>query len=347
MKCAVYPYTLDNLYLSRLTGGLSQNDIVYIVPGGKISEAYSSSVSTIYSMGNVMNMQEISFDKVIFVDSNMVSYEEYENAIRIFIEKKVGIVLATGVFDTILHGKFSQNSIEICKGKEIVIDSNTVCKNKQEIKTPIISVMGVGYNVSKFDVQLYLREMFLKKGYKIAQIGTKRISNMLGFYSIPDFMFNNKFSSEETIFRFNEFVKKVEDEEKPDIIIIGVPEPILSLNKKHPFSFGIRAYEIFQAIDVDYSILTLMSGEYGEQFEVEMKNVCKYRYNIDIDDFFVSDFSIVSNSLYSSELKYVYIQKSNAIQDSKNFFYRKDLENERWFNKIEARLKKFSMFEQF
>ena len=26
---------------------------------------------------------------------------------------------------------------------------------------PIISVMGVGYNVSKFDVQLYLREMFL------------------------------------------------------------------------------------------------------------------------------------------------------------------------------------------
>lgn len=39
---------------------------------------------------------------------------------------------------------------------------------------PIISVMGVGYNVSKFDVQLYLREMFLKKGYKVAQIGTKR-----------------------------------------------------------------------------------------------------------------------------------------------------------------------------
>lgn len=53
---------------------------------------------------------------------------------------------------------------------------------------PIISVMGVGYNVSKFDVQLYLREMFLKKGYKVAQIGTKKISNIMGVYSIPDFM---------------------------------------------------------------------------------------------------------------------------------------------------------------
>ena len=132
---------------------------------------------------------------------------------------------------------------------------------------PIISVMGVGYNVSKFDVQLYLREMFLKKGYKVAQIGTKKISNIMGFYSIPDFMYNNRFSGEETILRFNEFVKKVEDKEKPDIIIIGVPEPILPLNKKHLFSFGIRAYEIYQAVDVDYCILNLLSGEYSDQFE--------------------------------------------------------------------------------
>mgnify|MGYP000819041190 FL=1 len=202
--------------------------------------------------------------------------------------------MATGIYDEILYSKHSQKRIEICKGNEIVIDS-IVHKNKQEIEVPIISVMGVGYNVSKFDVQLYLREMFLKKGYKVAQIGTKKISNIMGFYSIPDFMYNNRFSGEETILRFNEFVKKVEDKEKPDIIIIGVPEPILPLNKKHLFSFGIRAYEIYQAVDVDYCILNLLSGEYSDQFETEMKNVCKYRYNVDIDDFFVSNFSIVSN----------------------------------------------------
>ena len=49
-----------------------------------------------------------------------------------------------------------------------------------------------------------------EKGYKVAQIGTKKISNIMGFYSIPDFMYNNRFSGEETILRFNEFVKKVE-----------------------------------------------------------------------------------------------------------------------------------------
>lgn len=304
MKYAVYPYTLDNLYLSKVSENLLKSDISYIVPGGKVSEVYNSSISMIYSMANIMSMQEVDFDKVIIVDSNMVSYEEYDNAIKVFLEKNIRIILATGIYDEILYSKHSQKRIEICKGNEIVIDS-IVHKNKQEIEVPIISVMGVGYNVSKFDVQLYLREMFLKKGYKVAQIGTKKISNIMGFYSIPDFMYNNRFSGEETILRFNEFVKKVEDKEKPDIIIIGVPEPILPLNKKHLFSFGIRAYEIYQAVDVDYCILNLLSGEYSDQFETEMKNVCKYRYNVDIDDFFVSNFSIVSNSLYSSELKYV------------------------------------------
>lgn len=230
MKYAVYPYTLDNLYLSKVSENLLKSDISYIVPGGKVSEVYNSGVSMIYSMANIMSMQEVDFDKVIIVDSNMVSYEEYDNAIKVFLEKNVRIILATGIYDEILYGKHSQKRIEICKGNEIVIDS-IVHKNKQEIEVPIISVMGVGYNVSKFDVQLYLREMFLKKGYKVAQIGTKKISNIMGFYSIPDFMYNNRFSGEETILRFNEFVKKVEDKEKPDIIIIGVPEPILPLNK--------------------------------------------------------------------------------------------------------------------
>lgn len=207
MKYAVYPYTLDNLYLSKVSENLLKSDISYIVPGGKVSEVYNSSISMIYSMANIMSMQEVDFDKVIIVDSNMVSYEEYDNAIKVFLEKNIRIILATGIYDEILYSKHSQKRIEICKGNEIVIDS-IVHKNKQEIEVPIISVMGVGYNVSKFDVQLYLREMFLKKGYKVAQIGTKKISNIMGFYSIPDFMYNNRFSGEETILRFNEFVKK-------------------------------------------------------------------------------------------------------------------------------------------
>ena len=79
-------------------------------------------------------------------------------------------------------------------------------------------------------------------------------------------MYNNRFSGEETILRFNEVCKKSRRSKKNrDIIIIGVPEPILPLNKKHLFSFGIRAYEIYQAVDVDYCILNLLSGEYSDQ----------------------------------------------------------------------------------
>ena len=144
MKYAVYPYTLDNLYLSKVSENLLKSDISYIVPGGKVSEVYNSSISMIYSMANIMSMQEVDFDKVIIVDSNMVSYEEYDNAIKVFLEKNIRIILATGIYDEILYSKHSQKRIEICKGNEIVIDS-IVHKNKQEIEVPIISVMGDDY----------------------------------------------------------------------------------------------------------------------------------------------------------------------------------------------------------
>ena len=103
MKYAVYPYTLDNLYLSKVSENLLKSDISYIVPGGKVSEVYNSGVSMIYSMANIMSMQEVDFDKVIIVDSNMVSYEEYDNAIKVFLEKNVRIILATGIYDEIIY----------------------------------------------------------------------------------------------------------------------------------------------------------------------------------------------------------------------------------------------------
>lgn len=53
MKYAVYPYTLDNLYLSKVSENLLKSDISYIVPGGKVSEVYNSSISMIYSMASI------------------------------------------------------------------------------------------------------------------------------------------------------------------------------------------------------------------------------------------------------------------------------------------------------
>ena len=43
MKYAVYPYTLDNLYLSKVSENLLKSDISYIVPGGKSEKEYAVS----------------------------------------------------------------------------------------------------------------------------------------------------------------------------------------------------------------------------------------------------------------------------------------------------------------
>lgn len=353
MKYAIYPYTLDNHYFNILECEKEFEIVTYILSGGIYSEFKDEQQKNVCTMKDIMNDTKVNFDEVLILDSNMVNYEEYERAVEIFMKKEVRIVLATNTYDKALMEKYVPkygNIIDICNWKKksgSIELEKSACTMKYDINTPIITVMGVGYNTSKFDIQLYLRKHFIGKGYKVAQIGSKKVSEFFDFYSMPAFMFDHSYSSEEKIFRFSEYVKKIEEIERPDVIIIGIPEPILPLNKKHPFSFGIYAFEILNAIEADYSILSLMHGEYGQDFMTEMKNLCRYRYNIEIDDFFVSNFTIVSNSLYSSELKYVFAEDECKKNKDIVLWGMSDLKQEVFFEKVEKKLKKYAEFEQF
>lgn len=352
MKYAVYPYTVENQYVSR-KGEADRNIVTCIVPGGLPDDLSWNHEVPVCTMEDVIKSSALPFDKVIILDSNVIHYEEYEKTVEIFIKKGIGIVLSTNIYDAMLLDKYRGRNTDIIDIQDLktaqhrIVLENNVMKVKKEINVPVISVMGIGYHVSKFDVQLYLRKYFLKHGYRVAQIGSKKISALFGFYSVPDFMFHSQYSNADKIFRFNEFVKKIEVLEKPDVIIIGVPEPILPLNKKHPFSFGICAYEMLNAVDTDYNILMLMNGDYSEEFESEMRNVCKYRYNVELDDFVVSDFTIISNSLYSSELKYAYTGNHGHKTEREHFWSMHSLEEETLFCEIEKKLKRYGIFEQY
>jgi len=81
--------------------------------------------------------------------------------------------------------------------------------------------MGIGQNVQKFDLQLYLRSRFIDKGYKVSQIGTKKISGLFGLHPLPDFLFNTQYSDVDKVYAFNRVMKDVSMQEKPDVILLG------------------------------------------------------------------------------------------------------------------------------
>ncbi|HEX2925349.1 MAG TPA: TIGR04066 family peptide maturation system protein [Ruminiclostridium sp.] len=117
-----------------------------------------------------------------------------------------------------------------------------------ELDTPVIFVLGTGERTNKFEIQLALRENMMKMGYKVSQVGTRGYCELLGFHSFPGFMFGNGISEISKISSFNRFIKGLEGDECPDVIIIGVPGGIMPFNNRLPNRYGILAYEVSQAV---------------------------------------------------------------------------------------------------
>ncbi len=132
---------------------------------------------------------------------------------------------------------------EVCKYKGNIFIQYPLNKNYeicsyvdkleiQEIKTPVIFVMGVGENAHKFEIQLSVRENLFNMGYKVSQVGSRNYCEMFNFHSFPEFMYSNMYSETEKIKLFNNFIKNIENQENPDVIIIGIPGTIMRINNK-------------------------------------------------------------------------------------------------------------------
>ncbi len=123
-----------------------------------------------------------------------------------------------------------------------------------EINVPIVTVLELSDNTCKYNVQCEIQDMLEKKGYKTAFIGSKEYCEFLDEKSFPGFMFNNNISEADKIYYFNSLVKNIEINEKPDIIIIGIPGGTMPFSNTVVNNFGITAFETFQAVRPDFSI---------------------------------------------------------------------------------------------
>lgn len=217
-------------------------------------------------------------------------------------------------------------------------------ENNVMVNVPVITVFGVGEMTQKLDIQIYLKNYF-DEDFKVCQVGTSRDCKMLGMYSFPAFMLEKGYSEKEKICKFNHWIKELEDENKPDVIIIGIPGGIMPLNDKHTFDYGILAYEIFSAIKPDYSIMALYAGKYTNRFYEEMKMLCKYKYDIELDSFFVSKYSPMSNSMKDDILNFVEISGDANKTNNYLVYDSKSLENSGLYDDICRTLEVYSAFE--
>jgi peptide maturation system protein (TIGR04066 family) len=156
--------------------------------------------------------------------------------------------------------------------------------------TSVIFVLGMSEKTNKFDIQLALRERLLKEGYKVSQVGTKDYCELLGFHSMPDFMYGNNFSEHEKITVFNHYLKKIEKDEEPDVIVIGIPGGTMKFNNKFTSYYGVTAYEISQAVIPDAVICGVLYEEYKPAFFEYTRTSLKYKLGFDVDYYHLASY---------------------------------------------------------
>ena len=228
-------------------------------------------------------------DSVLFLETEpKIQETSYESKMREALQAKKTVYLG-GSPEFLSRTSIPQNMVTRI-GHEI-FDYQPAIKEVApvfEIPVPIIYVLGFGPNTGKFDVQLELRAFFLKNGYSVSQIGSNIISTFFGFPSLPSIFEDSRLSIRQRMVSFNRYVYKKYTEEKPDLMIIGIPGGIFPLNSVIFEEMGEKAFLACQAVRPDLAVLCSYAHPLNQDYINEMIQICKYRLNSDLRYFAVS-----------------------------------------------------------
>lgn len=184
--------------------------------------------------------------------------------------------------------------------------------------------MGLTPNSSKFDVQVELRKTFSDAGYKATVIASNSLGKLLGMHVYPEFMFSDHSLAKKT-YGFNHYVNKLVKDERPDVIIIGIPDGIIPYNQKVHNSFGEITSIVCHAVHPDFSILT--SGfldVVNQDYFSQLKLLCRYRFDTEIFAFCISNNKIQENDTGDGYNTYFL---SNEFAESLPGFGKENIDN--------------------
>ena len=120
--------------------------------------------------------------------------------------------------------QFFSKDIEnvVFDGEEILYD----------ISTPIITVAGMGEKTNKMELQMDLVISLQKDKYKVVWVSSRNEALLYNGQKFPTFMDDEGVSEKKKILMYNHYLKWIEQSEKPDVILIGIPGGIMPDSKK-------------------------------------------------------------------------------------------------------------------
>ena len=121
---------------------------------------------------------------------------------------------------------------------------------------PIIGVFGTSSRQGKFSVQLLLRQIFMEKGYEIAQLGTEPASLIMGMDKIFPLGYDADlpFRNEDAVILLNEMVHEMEMQE-PDVVLVGGQSCTIPYDVNHIYDLTFSQWDFIVGTNPDLIVL--------------------------------------------------------------------------------------------
>ena len=102
-------------------------------------------------------------DAIIFAENTMgYSYDGYQKRVQMALDSGKKIYAGLALLD-----KIQIDADKVCILQESTSSDEVVSSDKKEIDIPVVSVMGLGENCDKFGLQVKIKKVIEKQGYRV------------------------------------------------------------------------------------------------------------------------------------------------------------------------------------
>ena len=246
-------------------------------------------------------------DLLYLDDSRFLPNDEiYEECRKLAENKNIGVIYGRTLLERLVLYDEEKERIEwkaagFYESEQLVF-----------IDVPIISVFTMGNENDQGNVELSLRRFFLNKGYRVSQIGTQEYSTLFGFRAAPHFLFADMDGKRKRLM-FNQYVRQIVKGEKPDLLIIGVPEAVMKYNNQIPAGMGDVPCIVQDAVQSDIGVLCTCCQPYTEEYFKELSLFGRYRLNCEINYFHISNSMIINDEDYHGRLEHLPLDSAFVV----------------------------------
>jgi hypothetical protein len=170
--------------------------------------------------------------------------------------------------------------------------------------TPVIFVAGAIDNRETYIIGKNMEKQMKLLGCKVAFISQNDLSNYGLSIPFPKQFRDEKTKIEDQMTYLNFYLKSIEINYKPDLIIIEIPSGILYNPSTRPNNFGINFKLISTVVLPDYMIISSPVDYYNRDFYNELASYCKNITRKTIDVFHLG------NAFINSDLSNTYAIES-------------------------------------